>query len=369
MKYVFISLAISLVLFVVITNNNSPEQHSSAQDTPEIFVAPIDPYTLLIGEMSLEEKIGQLFIVGHWAHTPAAQTATLMSKTQAGGIVIMSSPENADNILGWTNLWQSTSTLPLTIAIDQEGGSVTRLQSPNYTQRAQSDITSSEEASALGEQRGGELAALGINTNLAPVLETSTNPEAFLYYRVFRNPSNIVDFGSAMIQGMREAGVTAVPKHFPGHEDTPIDSHTELPVLTVTADAFSTYVRNFTDTIHNATPQALMTAHVLVPTIDDVYPATLSYTILTEQLRQSIGFGGVIITDDMTMQAITNTWSSTDASLLALQAGADMILFAAKPEDAVAAIQNVRNAVHTGELSEERIDESLQRILKMKEVY
>jgi beta-N-acetylhexosaminidase len=140
-------------------------------------------YTAIINAMTLEEKVGQLFIVGHWDGVSATQTAVLIKKEHVGGVIIMSSPQNPDTISQWTSQWRSTSTYPLTIAIDQEGGSVTRLQSSDYTQLAQPDISSTEEAFAIGKQRADELTALGINTDFAPVLETSTNTNAFLYNR------------------------------------------------------------------------------------------------------------------------------------------------------------------------------------------
>ncbi len=371
MKYFLVALLICLSIYIgYVLYDNTPVSYIQKSDSLKEISAQEDKYSKILSKMTLEEKVGQLFIIGHWEYVDFKQTEYLIHEHHIGGVIIMSSPDNiANNIPAWTSAWQSTSTYPLTIAIDQEGGAVTRLKSSEYVQKAQPDILSVEEAFTVGEKRGKELYALGINTNFAPVLETSVNPDAFLYNRVFRTPKDIVSFGSAMIRGMRKGGIIAVPKHFPGHEDTPADSHTELPILKVTADEFDIFVQSFTDTIQQATPSAIMTAHVQVPSLDSVYPATLSYTILTGKLRESIGFTGVIITDDMVMQSVTNTWTSDEASLLSLKAGADMVLFAAKPQDAISAIEHIITAVQNNELSEERIDESLRRILQMKEQY
>jgi beta-N-acetylhexosaminidase len=372
MKYIFVvSVSVSLLLsfFIAFSSKETPYQAPIKNTDSPNKDLPMESYAELLTNMTLGDKIGQLFIIGHWAQTKPEQTAALVHTHQLGGVIIMSSPENPGDISKWTDDWQSTSTQPLVIAIDQEGGPVTRLKSSKYTQLGQTDIESSKEAYSIGKKRAEELTSLGINTNFAPVLETSINPKAFLYNRVFVFPENIVNFGSSMIRGLRDGGVVAVPKHFPGHEDTADDSHTELPILTVPTDEFDNFVQNFTDTIQQSKPSALMTAHVQVPSLDSKYPATLSYTILTKKLRESIGFTGVIITDDMTMQAITNTWSSSEASLLALQAGADMILFAAKPNDAIPAVKYILQAVENGEITEERIDESLRRIFKMKNIY
>ena len=329
----------------------------------------IDQAGVQIERMSLKEKVGQLFIAGHWDTESPSSTAALVRKHALGGVIIMRAPEEETLLSDWAQVWNASSTLPLLIAIDQEGGVVTRLKGKGYNLTPQREIESAAEALEIGRIRGAELAELGINTNFAPVLEASENPEAFLYNRTFGNSDRVAIFGKAMIAGMHQSGVIAVPKHYPGHEDTPVDSHEELPVLSVTEDEYTTHTRSFDNVIRYNNPYAMMTAHVLLPELDPQYPATLSKIILEDTLRAEAGFAGVIITDDMTMGAITSTYDPAEASVAALEAGADMILFAADPDVIASAITSVTAAIEDGTLSESRIDKSLERILEMKAEY
>lgn len=323
-----------------------------------------------IAAMTVEEKIGQLFIVGHWREDDYYHMSNLIRAYHLGGVILMGiDSQYYDEVPTWVEVWQKQSKLPLMIATDQEGGAVSRFRSENYTLTPQPEITDSTEALAIAQKRAQELRQVSVNTNLAPVLERSVDPFAFLFERTFRDPDKITALGQAMIVGMRSEGVVAVPKHFPGHEDTPVDSHVELPVLSVSTTTFALHIRDFQNVIRIAKPEALMTAHVLLPAIDPHYPATLSHTLLTKKLRQEIDFTGVIMTDDMGMGAITNTYTPAEAAVLAFQAGADMILFAALPNQAIDAIAALQAAIETGAISEDRLNGSVRRILEMKAVY
>lgn len=272
--------------------------------------------------------LGRHFMIGHWADTPIASTTALLVKYQLGGIIIMSAPANPADIKTWTETWQAAVSYPLIIAIDQEGGEVSRLRGDNFDTTSQSAIRSEDGAYALGLARGKELRALGITMNFAPVLDTATKPDSFLYSRVFLHKPVLL--AAALARGHNEAGVTPVIKHFPGHPDTPHDSHVTLPVVPITKAEQSEFIRPFAEYIERAQPAALMTAHVSFPNIDAL-PATLSPYWLTTVLRQELGYTGLIITDDMSMDAIDSTWTSVEASRLALTAGADIVLFAAEP--------------------------------------
>lgn len=343
---------------------------------PEVIIAEeiITPTTqVAIPELkinppvSLAEKIGQLFIAGHWATTPLASTTDLIKKHHLGGIVIMSAPENTDDIKDWTNTWNVVSTQPLFISIDQEGGPVSRLRGENFTQTSQRDIKDLETAYSIGETRGSELNALGINMNFAPVLDTASNPDSFMYGRVFADKTISAELASAMIDGMKESSVTGVLKHFPGHDDTIDDSHLTLPTVSIERAELDTFVAPFRELIKNKQPEAIMSAHVLFPNIDTV-PASLSDFFMTDYLRGELGYTGLIITDDMSMKAISDTLTSEEASIQALQSGADVILFAAEPDKAAAAITAVIAAVETGLLSEDRITESYERVISTKQI-
>jgi len=327
-----------------------------------------DPVQTVVSSMTIEEKIGQLLMVGHWKQNYYQHTERLVQVHDLGGIIVMDIDDSVvSDVSTWTSAWQSKADIPLLISIDQEGGVVSRIRADGYLQTAQRDITDSEQAYQVGQARGTELAALGINTNLAPVLDYAPTPEAFLYERSFASSSTLGTLATALINGHADAGVLAIPKHFPGHDSTPADSHFELPVIDITAAQFPAYVSQFREVLDRADVGAMMTAHVLFPRLDDDFPTTMSEEVLARQLRRELDFDGVIITDDMTMGAITNTWTTNEASLQALHAGADMILFAAEPNAAIDAHAYLVEAVRGGELDEQRLDQSVVRILKLKE--
>lgn len=324
-----------------------------------------NPLITQISEMSLPDKVGQLFMVGYWPNSDTSKTLENITEHKVGGIIIMEAG-GTEQLKENISAWQAISPTPLLIAIDQEGGVVQRLKGTGFVNTSQRDITTIDQARGVGKERGEELKDLGINTNFAPVLEISQNPKSFLYPRVFAEPEMISDLAAAMIEGHGEAGVIAVPKHFPGHEDTPVDSHLELPVLTVSKEDFTEHTKTFRQVTQNSNPQMMMTAHVLVPSLDPTYPATLSPTILS-YLRNDIGYEDIIITDDMTMKAVSDRWSTDKATVQAIKAGADLILFAAEPEKAKLAIEAVLQAVKAGVITEARLNQSVYRILKLKQ--
>ncbi len=285
------------------------------------------------------EKIGQLFMIGHWAGTPVASTTELIAQYQIGGVIIMSAPEDPTEIKSWVKDWQSVSSSTLFIAIDQEGGPVSRLKGAGYTQTSQQEITDAETAYRVGKKRGEELAALGINMNFAPVLDTAKNPDSFMYERVFPTSTEASALASAMIDGLKDSGVIAVTKHFPGHDDTAEDSHTVLPEIALNRSELDDFTTPFAKLIKDGSTQAMMTAHVAFPLIDSL-PATLSPFFLTKYLRGTLGFTGIIVTDDMIMDAIDTTWPHQEATVMSLRAGASMILYAAEPQMVEAAILN-----------------------------
>jgi beta-N-acetylhexosaminidase len=337
---------------------------SSDSSTIEEVIQINSPATSTL--ITLEEKIGQLFMIGHWSDTALSSTTKLVQDHHLGGVIIMSAPERAEEIRSWTQTWESGATEPLFIAIDQEGGPVTRLKSSGYIQTGQREITSEPQAYEVGKIRGAELSELGINMNFAPVLDSAKKPGSFMYQRVFSDRERSADLASSMIAGMNENSVWGVVKHFPGHDDTSDDSHLTLPVVNISNDELDAFVQPFSELIESDPPTALMTAHVLFPEIDDV-PASLSSFFLEDHLRDELGFSGIIITDDMSMDAIDTTWTTSEASVLALQAGADIVLLAAEPEQVVGAVAAVVKAVENGELEEERINESYERVLALKD--
>jgi beta-N-acetylhexosaminidase len=311
------------------------------------------------------QAIGQLFMIGHWANLPVASTTEIIRKYGIGGVIIMSTPDNPEDIRDWVTKWQSVSSSTLFIAIDQEGGPVSRLRGPNYTATGQREISDTATAFAVGKSRGEELAALGITMNFAPVLDTAHNPLSFMYSRVFPNRDDSPRLAASLLDGMATAGVIGTVKHFPGHNDTEDDSHTVLPTVAITETELNYFVKPFAEILTTHPPKVLMTAHVVFPNIDPL-PATLSPFWLTTYLRNTLHYDGVIITDDMIMDAIDQTWPHEEATVLALKAGADMILYAAEPEKVGTAIAAVSQALEEEKLSSSTIAASLNRIQNLK---
>lgn len=343
---------------------------TTVEQLPDILVdfATMNERAAELDHLTLREKIGQMFMVGHWHQNDFYHASNLLRAYDFGGVIIMDvSAKNSDFVSVWTKHWfEDSVVLPPFVAIDQEGGPVSRLRGPGYEVTSQRTLSSPEEAYQTGQQRGEQLAELGINVNLAPVLDTSVNPDAFLYDRSFADPAVSADLAHELITSHRTAGVLSAVKHYPGHADTADDSHLLLPVIPIPAHDYARFTQVFTDTITASSPDIVMTAHVLLPSIDPTYPATLSYEILTNRLRTEVGFEGIIMTDDMTMRAITDSWSTDEATVQAIKAGADMILFAAEPNESISAIEAVVDAVANGEISEDRINQSVERIYRVK---
>lgn len=366
----------ALILFIVLGAATTLFYHQEKTEPAPIAVDPERPTapsttretfdTKEVQPLPLAEKVGQLFMIGHWADASVASTTALIATHQLGGVVVMSAPATTTDIRQWVHTWQASSTHPLLLAIDQEGGPVSRLTGEEYVQTSQREVTSTSTAFALGQTRGRELRALGLNMNFAPVLDTATNSESFMYARSFPDRAASPILAAAMIAGMADTGVVGVVKHFPGHADTAADSHEILPDIPLSREELDEHTKPFRTLIAHASPRAFMTAHVRFPTIDSE-PVTLSHFFLTEYLRTELDFSGVVITDDLSMTAIASSTPTALAAVQALGAGADMVLFAAEPATATAAIAAVLDAVEDGRLSEAHIDESFARVSTLKQ--
>lgn len=368
-KHIFLVILILLLtIFTAISFVYQTEETVVVLVEPEIVATttPLLPEPEIVPVIPLAEKVGQLFMVGHWADAPLSSTTRLISEHLLGGVVVMSAPEDPTEIKTWTSAWNEVSSDSLFIAIDQEGGPVSRLKSSDFIQTSQRDVSDTEAAYEVGKTRGTELEALGINMNFAPVLDSATNPDSFMFERAFPTKASSSALAAAMIEGMKEASVLGVVKHFPGHDDNSDDSHNLLPTVDIERTELDVFASQFNELIINQEPAAIMTAHILFPNID-TEPASLSSIFLTDYLRDTLLYTGLIITDDMSMKAIVDSWTSEEASVQALQAGADIVLFAAEPEKVTAAITAVIAAVEVGQLSESRITESYVRVMSAKE--
>lgn len=341
--------------------------------------ALLDQY---VSGMSLEEKVGQLFMTAVTGTELSAGQARIIKKNHTGGIVLYRyNFQNTEQTVRLTDILQKTAgSIPLFIAADQEGGRVTRL--PMGTNMpgnmALGAARSLDCANKAGFFIGQELKSLGINVNLAPVLDVHQNSgSSAIGIRSFgADPQLVADMGQAYIKGLREAGVISTVKHFPGHGDTPLDSHSGSPVIPYATDRLrKVELKPFQQAFDNEAC-ILMTAHVAYPAVDDTtiflkrenrnlyIPATLSYKVLTGMARNEMGFKGVILTDALHMKAVISfSGSQEEAVVAAIKAGADMLMVHTGLEKAN---KRVIDAVKKGEISVLRIDRSVKRILELK---
>lgn len=326
-------------------------------------------------QLTLKEKIGQLFMCGFEGYEPTEGIERLVKEYGLGGIIYFRrNLKDAMQVKGLSRKLQAASSLPLFVAIDQEGGMVVRLEEgvtvmPGaMAQGAAADEALTREAAELS---GAELRNIGINMNFAPCLDVNNNPlNPVIGVRSYgEDPALASLLGLAAIEGYKAGGVSAVAKHFPGHGDTSTDSHQELPVVPHGVDRLNEVeLVPFRAAIAQGV-DAIMTAHVVFPAFEpDEVPATLSRKILTGLLRDQLGFGGVIVTDCLEMNAISETIGVARGSVEAIKAGADLVLVSHRLERQIAALEAVHEAVMTGEIPESRIDEAARRIWTLKQL-
>jgi beta-N-acetylhexosaminidase len=328
--------------------------------------------------MTVEEKVGQMFMFGFYGATPNADAEKIIQEYHAGGVVLFNFSNNVidpQQTARLNNGLQTMAKIPLLTAVDQEGGIVARVNKDatvfpgNMALGATRNLHMAQEA---GRITGEEIRAVGFNMDLAPDMDVNTNPaNPVIGIRSFgEDPQLVADMGTSFIKGLQK-NVLATAKHFPGHGDTNVDSHYGLPIINKSAAEFEKvelvpFKRAVADGV-----DAIMTAHIVVPALDPSgVPATLSKPILTGILREKLGYNGLIITDSMAMAAVRNGFGGlAQASVKALDAGADIVLF--DPSLTVAqqgeAYAEAVKAVKAGTLSEERVNQSVARILASKE--
>ncbi|MFC5170395.1 glycoside hydrolase family 3 protein [Streptomyces mutomycini] len=347
----------------------------------------------LIARMSLEEKVGQLFVMrvyGHSATEPdqadidanlaeigVRDAAELISTYHVGGIIYFAWAHNTRDphqIAGLSNGIQRAglagpTPLPLLVSTDQEHGIVCRVGEPATLLPGAMALGaggSRSDARTAGRIAGAELAALGINQNYAPDADVNVNPaNPVIGVRSFgSDPDSVAGMVAAQVKGYQSSGIASTAKHFPGHGDTSTDSHTGLPVIHHTREQWAELDAPPFRAAIAAGIDSIMTAHIVVPALDPSEdPATLSRPILTGILREELGYDGVVVTDALGMEGVRTKYGDERVPVLALLAGVDQLL---NPPDLEVAWNAVLNAVKSGEISEARIEESILRILRLK---
>ncbi len=336
-----------------------------------------DPFLQQLDNMTLAEKAGQVVVCGLDGYSVDSTFTSLMEDYKVGGVILFSKNiESSSQLAELTNSIKNLGNpdIPPIIAIDEEGGQVSRMpydieSMPSAYSIAQTGST--ELCYNSGVIIGNQLNALGLSTGFSPVLDIWSNPDNLIIStRAYgTNADEVSTYATQVMQGLKSQEVIPVGKHFPGHGDTLDDSHYSLPVVTKTKAELENFeFVPFKTAIDNGIP-AIMVGHLLCTEIDSNYPASLSKTMVTDILKTELGFDGVVFTDDLTMDAIDTQYSVEDASVMALNAGCDMLLVCHGYENAVNTINNIVSAVENGTLSEDRLNNAVYKILKLKTDY
>ena len=335
-------------------------------------------------QLSLKQQVAQLLVVRtsgqlfdheirypQW-EAPIAKLRHWIEDLGVGGVILLGG--SMSELSTRIQQMQSWSSVPLLIAADIEQGVGQRFSGATWMPPpmalgaiARQDLSQAcHHARAMGAITAQEAESVGLNWLLAPVVDVNNNPEnPVISLRAFgETPEIVIPLIEAFIQGAQNYGVLTTAKHFPGHGDTATDPHLDLPLIPHSRERLDQIELAPFRAAIAAGVSAVMTAHLQVPALDPNYPATLSAFVLTQLLRQELGFDGLIVTDALVMQAITQHYGAYEAPILALEAGADVVLM---PVDPPGTIEAICEAVQAGRLSRERIDASLERIWRAKQ--
>ncbi|MBI4055263.1 MAG: hypothetical protein HY402_03930 [Elusimicrobia bacterium] len=335
----------------------------------------------LEARMSLRQKAGQLLWVGMEPANLDEEQAALVEGLRGGIFLYWNALHSPTELLAFTNTLQNLALsgfpgVPFLVAVDQEGGSLFTQRSFGATvfpgNMALGATGSSQKAYLAAQASARELRAAGIHANFAPVLDVNLNPlNPIIGVRSFgEDPRKVAELGVSAIAGYRKGGIAAFAKHFPGHGDTAVDSHIGLPVLE--------HPRQRLDRVElypfrkavEAGVSGVMVGHIAVSALEDSSrPATLSPIVLGRLLRRELGFGGAVVTDAMEMGGITHRWKVPEAAVLAVEAGADLVLVRGRSAEANASevLEALVEAVRTGRISPQRLKRSVERVLQLKE--
>lgn len=327
------------------------------------------------GQMSLGEAVGQMFIVGLGDTEPDYYIDKMIRERNIGGVILFA--HNMDGKQQTQTLVddlqklavKTPPSIPLVVAVDQEGGRVAHAPwVTNYPPaKAVGRNDDPDQARRIAEEIGQQLRIAGINTDLAPVVDTGFG--VAVGDRSFgRDPQLVSRMGSAAVEGFEAVGVASTAKHFPNHGPADIDSHEGLPIVRHDMKQILSYdLPPFKAAVEAGVP-LVMVGHLLYPTIDPERPASLSPEAMN-LLRKEVGFDGLIVTDDLTMEGAKRGGTVAQAAVNAIRAGADMLIISGPPQVQADAYASVVHAVEHGRISRERINNSVERILRLKQQY
>lgn len=346
------------------TEQETEPTTESADDTAPLGTHPMDG---IIEKMTLEQKVAQMF----WVRCPDTGAVELIEQYSPAGYVLFArdfEDKTRDAVAQTVQSYQDAADIPLLIGTDEEGGTVVRAS--RFKTLRSWPFESPQEVYAQGGMEGIEadtaekdrfLLEMGINVNLAPVADVSTNANDFMYARTFgKNAADTSDYVGVVVRTMKQDGMGSVLKHFPGYGSNG-DTHTALVTDTRPASTFrKSDFLPFQAGIRQGA-DAVLVSHNIIEAFDANHPASLSPT-MHQILREELGFDGVIVTDDLSMEAITQTAGSGEAAVQAVQAGNDLLL----SSDFVTQYQAVLDAVNAGTIDEDTINSAVRRVLQWK---
>ena len=327
----------------------------------------------ILSQMTVEEKIGQLLLFGFSGTSLNADIQNLIETKYIGGVLLLGKNiQNMQQLKKLNNDLQSISQLPLFIAVDQEGGSVARIQESSKTNISQRYLQGEKQICDISVQRAKMLKELGINMNLAPVAEYITNNSSFMYERTFSGSrQEVAQKVYSAVKGYVDSKMISTVKHFPGHDNQSKDTHSTIAQVNISPQQWDEYIYTFKYPIDKGIVDVIMVGHIKFPKIDDK-PATVSKVIIDGKLRKEIGYEGVVMTDDMQMSSIWKYAQYCNTAKEALLAGNDILLYSQYTPRAtlLTDVYNcILNAITSGEIAENVIDQKVLRILKLKIKY
>mgnify|MGYP001180885307 CR=1 FL=1 len=356
-----------------IENGNVAGEEDEGKDEEKI-----DEIQSIVDGMTLDEKIGQLFIFGIDGTEIDDYTINMIDSHKVGGFIFfgnnLETAEQTVELLNSLKERNRNNILPLFFAVDEEGGKVSRLSKffsnlPNA--RTIGSINQEDISYEFGRVLAGRLKELGFNMDFAPVLDINSNPQnPVIGNRAFGSTKEaVIDNGIKVMEGINSGNIISIVKHFPGHGDTSVDSHVDLPVIGKSLEELkSLELVPFKRAIEEDV-DGIMVAHILFPELDKDYPATLSENIIKNLLRDELSYDGVVISDDMTMGAIVENYSVGEAAVRFLKAGGDIVLVCHGYENQISALNRVKEEVLSENISLRELNEKVYRIIRLKMKY
>jgi beta-N-acetylhexosaminidase len=333
-------------------------------------LTPAEYAAFLTQHLTLDDKLGQMIMIQFYDSAMTPDLTQMISQQRVGGVLLLGRPVQAGD-RDLNAQMQKVAGIPLLVAIDQEGGSVNRFFDVAGPLPGAGSLTTPAAANAQGQADAAMLHQYGYNLNLAPVVDVGVpNPIDQFVGRTFsQDPAQVATLAGAYVDGLQASGqVTSVLKHFPGGvEATYMDPHVVMPMLNRSrAEWESTDLAPYRALLANNDVRAIMVSHEMIPTVDPTFPTSLSPAVIDGTLRGELHFNGVVMTDDLHMKALETQWTIAEASVLAVEAGVDIVADMASADEVQSVTSALKQAISSGKLSQARIDASVTRILTFK---